>query len=225
MKYFALTMMLAVAAPLFAAEPNTLTDAEKKDGWKLLFDGKSLDGWNSWKTKKPLAAGVWKVKDGALALTGRGGGDVYTADAFENYDLRLEWKTTGNSGILIRVNPKAGGPIYGVAPEVQIERKAGQGKHDPGALYDIYANEVETTVKADGWNQVRIRIADGEGTHWLNGKKLYSYKIGSDKWNKAIARSKWKKAKNYAETANGHIGFQDHGAKVQFRNVKIKEIK
>jgi hypothetical protein len=224
MKYLALTLVLAISSPLFAEEANSLSDAEKKAGWKLLFDGKTVKGWNSWKTKKPLEAGAWKAVNGELAITGRGGGDIYTADTFENFEFSVDWKTSGNSGILFRVNPKAGGPIYGVAPEIQVERKAGMGKHSPGALYDITANEVETVVNADGWNNFRMKLVNGEGTHWLNGKKLYSYKIGSDDWNKRIAGSKWRNAKGYAETANGHLGFQDHGAKVSFRNVKIRSI-
>ena len=94
---------------------NALTDEEKAAGWKLLFDGKTAAGWRSWNTKKPLELGKWVVADGALTL-GRGGGDIYTDEAFENFELELEWKTTGNSGILIRVNPAAGKAIYDVAP-------------------------------------------------------------------------------------------------------------
>lgn len=209
--------------PFVPAPLNALTAEEKADGWKLLFDGGTAKGWNSWKTKQPLELGSWVVKDGVLTLQ-KGGGDIYTTDAFENYELSLEWKTTGNSGILIRVDPNAGGPIYSVAPEMQIERKMGDSDTSTGALYDIISVEGEKVIHEDGWNHVKIRMVNGEGTHWFNGHKIYSYKIGSDDWNERIAGSKWKNKKGFAETAKGHIGLQDHGAAVSFRNIKIREL-
>lgn len=210
--------------PFVPATLNELTAEEKADGWKLLFDGETAKGWNSWRTKKPLELGNWAVENGALTLN-KGGGDIYTAEAFENYELSLEWKTTGNSGILIRVNPEAGGPIYAVAPEMQVERKLGKSDTSTGALYDIYPVEGEPTINGEGWNHVKIRMKDGEGTHWFNGHKVYTYKIGSDDWNSRIANSKWKNKQGFAETAKGHIGLQDHGATVSFRNIKIRELK
>jgi hypothetical protein len=181
-------------------------------------------GWCSWNTKKPLELGKWVVADGALTL-GRGGGDIYTEEAFENFELELEWKTTGNSGILIRVNPAAGKAIYDVAPEMQIERRTGDSKTAAAALYDIYSAEGEQLIHPDGWNKVRIRLVNGEGTHWFNGHQVYSYKIGSDDWNSRIQASKWKNSKGFAETAKGHIGLQDHGNGVSFRNIKIRPVK
>jgi|688.fasta_scaffold257824_2 hypothetical protein len=213
-----------VPAATSDASLNTLTDQEKAEGWKVLFDGKTAAGWYSWKTKQPLELGRWVVADGALTL-GPGGGDVYTEEAFENFELELEWKTAGNSGILIRVNPAAGGAIYGVAPEMQIERGMSGSKTAAAALYDIFPVQGEKLIHADGWNKVKIRLVDGEGTHWFNGHQVYSYKIGSDDWNSRIANSKWKNSKGFAETAKGHIGLQDHGAAVSFRNVKIRVLK
>ncbi len=207
--------------PFVPAPLNALTEEEEAEGWKLLFDGESAAGWNSWKTKQPLKLGQWVVENGVLTL-GRGGGDIYTAEAFENFELSLEWKTTGNSGILIRVNPELGGPIYRVAPEMQIERKMGDRKTSTAALYDLYAVEGKKVINPDGWNHVRIRMVDGEGTHWFNGHQVYSYKIGSDDWKTRIAKSKWRTSKGFGETTQGHIGLQDHGAKVSFRNIKIR---
>ena len=209
--------------PFVPAPPNTLTEQEKSDGWKLLFDGKTAQGWNNWRTKKPLALGKWTIADGVFSL-GKGGGDIYTSQAFENFELLLEWKTAGNSGILIRVDPEAGGAIYSVAPEMQIERKLGDSDTATAALYDIYPVQGKTTINADGWNMVRIRMLNGKGTHWFNGIKVYSYQIGSADWNKRIASSKWRNKTGFAETAKGHIGLQDHGAKVSFRNIKIRAI-
>ena len=207
----------------FLAAPNQLTEKERSEGWKLLFDGKTAGGWNSWRGKKPLQLDKWLVEDGALTLN-RGGGDIYTAEAFENFELLMEWKTTGNSGIMIRVNPQAGGAIYSVAPEMQVNRGMGKSKTSTAALYSIYAVEGEPEYRPEGWNEVRIRMVDGQGTHWFNGKQVYSYKIGSDDWKERIANSKWKNSKGFGETAKGHIGLQDHGAKVSFRNIKIRVV-
>lgn len=210
--------------PFVPAPLNALSKEEAAAGWKLLFDGETAKGWNSWRTKKPLELGKWIVDDGALTLE-QGGGDIYTTEAFENYELTLEWKTEGNSGILIRVDPSAGGAIYSVAPEMQIERTLGDRDTSTGALYDIYAVEGEPTIQSEGWNRVRIRMLDGTATHWFNGHKVYTYKIGSEDWNKRIAGSKWRNKDGFAETAKGHIGLQDHGAKVSFRNIKIRMLK
>ena len=204
---------------------NTLTEQEQKDGWRLLFNGKNLDGWMSWRNKQPLQDGAWTAQDGTLLLSGKGGGDVYTAEPFENYELSLEWKTKGNSGILIRVDPNSKGPIYGVAPEVQIERSGGNKSTSAGGLYALYDIEGEKVIHPNGWNHVRIRMQDGHAVHWFNGNKTYEYTIGSDDWNARLAKSKFKNAKGFGLTANGHIGLQDHGASVAFRNIKIRPLK
>ncbi|MEK6238325.1 MAG: DUF1080 domain-containing protein [Planctomycetales bacterium] len=214
--------LLSTAA--FAESPNSLTDKEKKEGWKLLFDGKTLKGWNAWQGRKPVEEGKWVVADGAMQLN-KGGGDIYTADAFENYELSLEWKTTGNSGLLLRVDPSSKGPIYGVAPEMQIERDKGTRSTSAGGLYALYDIEGEKVIHPQGWNHVRIRLVDGHGVHWLNGQKLYEYQIGSDDWNARVAKSKFKNNKGFGLTKKGHIGLQHHGAVVSFRNLKIRELK
>lgn len=219
-------LTLLAAATLHANEPNTLSDEERAAGWRLLFDGQTAANWSSWKTKKPLELGTWQVADGALTLAGKGAGDIYTTETFENYDMTLEWKTQGNSGILLRVDPSVAGPIYKVAPEMQIERSGGKGSTSAGGLYALYEIDCEgdKVIHPDGWNTVRIRIVGGHGTHWFNGKQVADYQIGSDDWNARVAKSKFKSWKGFGETANGHIGLQDHGAVVSFRNIKIRPL-
>lgn len=224
-KTIALTLALTVS-PLAFGEDNTLTKKEMKKGWKLLFDGSSVDGWKSWKTKKPLQPGAWVVEDGILKLAGKGGGDIYTSEPYENFVLTLDWKTKGNSGILFRVNPEAGGPIYKVAPEVQIERSKGKKSTDAGGLYALYpiAVDGEKKIDPDGWNSVKIRLVDGKGTHWFNGQKVAEYEIGSEDWKQKVAASKFADWEGFAETEKGHIGLQDHGAEVWFKNIKIRPV-
>jgi len=205
--------------------PNTLTEAEKEAGWELLFDGESLDGWMSWANRAPLRPGNWKAVDGSLALVKPGGGDIYTRRSFENFDLRLEWKSKGNSGIFLRVNPEVDGPIWHGAPEMQVLPIAGEGLNVVGSLYALYPATVKPKmIHPDGWNKVRIRMKNGHGTHWFNGHKLYEYQIGSDTWKKKVQDSKFADLENFAATARGHIGLQDHSNKIRFRNIKIKRL-
>jgi hypothetical protein len=222
---FASFTVLASSASGQDTPVNTLTEQEKADGWKLLFDGKTLDGWMSWRTKQPLEEGKWQVVDDALTLAERGGGDIYTAEPFENFEFSVEWKTTGNSGLFIRVDPTAKGAIYSVAPEVQIERSMGTGSTSAGGLYALYEIKGEKVLDPDGWNEYRIKMIDGHGVHSLNGNILYEYTIGSDDWKERVAKSKFKgKLEVFGMRAKGHIGFQDHGARVAFRNVKIRPL-
>ncbi|NNC88481.1 MAG: DUF1080 domain-containing protein [Akkermansiaceae bacterium] len=222
-----IALLLALAPLAFGGEPNTLTEAEKKEGWKLLFDGKTTKGWKSWKTKKKLETGAWVIEDGALVLKGKGAGDIYTAKKYENFDFSVDFKTKGNSGVLFRVDPEVPGPIYKVAPEVQIERSTGKKSTDAGGLYALYeiACEGDKPMKPDGWNTIRIRLENNKGTHWFNGVKVAEYEIGSEDWKKRVAESKFKDWKGFAETAKGHIGLQDHGAEVAFRNIKMRVLK
>ncbi|MDD7985319.1 DUF1080 domain-containing protein [Lentisphaera marina] len=202
---------------------NRLSDAEKKDGWELLFDGKTTKNWHNWKTKKPLKEDKWVVEDGTLLLKEKGH-DIYTSQAYENYELVLEWKTTGNSGIFLRVNPALEGPIWKVAPEMQIENTPGNKNKSAAGLFNLYNIEGEKVLHVNDWNHVRIRMQDGKATHWFNGKKVYEYEIGSADWNKRVAKSKFKDTKAYGQTAKGHIGLQDHGAVVAFKNIKIRNL-
>ena len=231
---FFLSMLLGITL-LFGAElsaqqsqnaPNTLTQKEKQNGWQLLFDGTSLNGWKSWDTKKPLQPGKWQVKNGTLALTEPGGGDIYTARSFEDFVFKIQFRTTGNSGIFFRVNPDYDGPIWHYAPEIQVlpDGPGKTGTHDAGALYDIYplpGNRKK--INPNGWNQVVIRVDDNRYTHWFNGQKVAQVKIGGKEWTKRIKNSKFS-LKKYGQKEDGHFGVQDHNHEVQYRNIKVKPL-
>ena len=123
-------------------EANTRSDKEKAEGWVLLFDGKTTDGWLRWGSHKPLdEKSKWQVIDNSLSLTGKGGGDIYTKEAFENYELVLEWKSQGNSGIFVRVDPSHKGAIWNKAPEMQVNRENNPKQlksTSAGGLYQLY---------------------------------------------------------------------------------------
>ena len=210
---------------IFAAEMNTLSQEQKNQGWKLLFDGKSTDGWVNYQSDKlnPL----WVVEDGCLKLLKKGGGHMHSTTSYKDFELKLQWKisTGGNSGIFLRVSPKGASG----SPEMQIldNEKNGNGK-DPktsaGALYGIIAAP-EGAVKAQGeWNQVHI-IAKGKSyKFFLNGVKTADFTIDSEEFNKLKNQGKMAKKKSYGSNTEGHIGLQDHGKEVCFRNIMIKEL-
>ncbi|HEV2671886.1 MAG TPA: DUF1080 domain-containing protein [Gemmatimonadales bacterium] len=204
---------------------NTLTDAEQTAGWRLLFDGQTTAGWRNY-GKKTISDG-WKVQDGALTRTGAGG-DIITNDEFGNFELSLEWKIEpgGNSGIFYRASEDSD-EIYWNAPEVQVldDAKHPDGQNrltSAGAAYDLYAAPAGIVKPANEWNAVRI-IANGNHIeHWMNGVKLVEYEIGSRDWDSKVAGSKFAPHKKFGRNPQGHIGLQDHGNIVAFRNIKIR---
>lgn len=219
---------LALSGSLCAAEPNTLTAAEKSGGWKLLFDGKSLAGWRGYKTEAPAG---WTVQGGALALAAGRKGDLVTMQPFQNFELSLEWKISegGNSGIMYRVAlGEASAPRSG--PEYQLldNSKAKDNKvmtHHAGALYDLVAPPKDATRAVGQWNEARIRVQGWKVEHWLNGVKTAEADLASPAGKALIQGSKFKTWTTFASQSRGHIVLQDHGDVVSFRSVKIRELK
>jgi hypothetical protein len=224
-------LMLTVAAsPLFAAEPNTLTAAEKSAGWKLLFDGKSLNGWRGYKTE---AVGEgWKIQDGAVVLTAAKAGDLMTAEQFGDFELAFEWKIAeaGNSGVIYRVG-LGETASYRTGPEYQVldNQKAKDnklGNHLAGSLYDIGPEAPRDLPKPVGqWNSSRLIVRGWKVEHWLNGVKVVALDLASPEGKAAIAASKFKDWPKFASLSRGHIALQDHGDVVSYRSIKIRELK
>jgi hypothetical protein len=227
---FALLALALVASPLFAAEPNTLTAKEKSSGWKLLFDGKSLDGWRGYKTTE-IGAG-WKVQDGTLTLTAAKAGDLLTAQEFADFELSFEWKISsgGNSGVIYRAG-LGESASYRTGPEYQVldniaAKDNKLGNHLAGSLYDIGAEAPRDLVKPVGeWNTSRLIVRGWKVEHWLNGKKVIAIDLASPEGKAAIAQSKFKDWPKFASLAKGHIALQDHGDVVSYRSIKIRELK
>lgn len=220
--------------------PNTLTTAEKAAGWKLLFDGKTTDGWRNF--NKETIGESWVVKDGALMLNSqpkegggwqaKDGGDIITEDEYENYELRIDWKINncGNSGIIYNVvEDEKYDAVWQTGPEMQVldntcHPDAKIETHRAGDLYDMIAVKYETVRPAGEWNQARLIINNGKTEHWLNGKKLVEFEMFTDEWTKMIANSKFKDMPDFGKAKKGHIALQDHGDRVWFRNIKIREL-
>jgi hypothetical protein len=213
------------------AAPNTLTAAEKKAGWKLLFDGKSTKGWRGYNKKEAPAS--WKVIDGVLTfdkVEGQGG-DLLTEEQYESFELAIDWKISpkGNSGVMYHVQETEKSP-YMTGPEMQVLDNGGHadGKNpltSAGSGYALYPPSKDVTRPVGEWNSARLLIDNGKAEHWLNGEKIVTYDKGSDEWKAKVAESKFKAWANFGVPTKGHIDLQDHGNKVEFRNIKIRIIR
>ena len=213
---------------------NTLSAKEKKEGWTLLFDGKSTSGWKTFSTDNPGA--VWKVSNGELYLdksVKEGRGDLITEKEYQDYELSLEWKidACGNSGIIFNVvedtKYKA---TYLTGPEMQVldntcHPDAKIIKHRAGDLYDLISSSKETVKPAGEWNHAQIISKNGKMEFWLNGTKAVEFIMHTPQWDEMVANSKFKTMPDFGKALKGHIALQDHGDQVWFRNIKIKELK
>ena len=211
---------------------NTLSEKEKKEGWRLLFNGKNLDGWRTFQGREITG---WKVIDGVLYNSGVGsdhGGDIITREKFQNFELELEWKIApqSNSGIFYHVNEKIGTAIYESGPEYQLIDDKGwpdklRDDQYSGANYGMHAPKNAIVKDVNDWNQARIVVNGAHVQHYLNGVKVVDYYLWDDDWMQLKEKGKWKDYPYYGMALKGPIGLQDHGGLAQFRNIKIKVIK
>ncbi len=218
---------LALTVTNARAADNELTEEEKAAGWQLLFDGQSLDHWRGY--KKEQAPEGWVAQDGTLARI-KGGGDIITKEKYSSFELQLEWKISegGNSGIFYRAI-EGKGAIYQSAPEMQVldNKKHGDGKNpktSAGANYALIACPKDVSKPAGEWNAVKLIVKGNHVEHWLNGEQMVSYELGSPEWQELVKNSKFKNWPDYGKADSGHIGLQDHGNLVWFRNIKIRPL-
>jgi len=229
-----LSSLISLSVLLGGPAKKAEKDNENKKGWISLFDGKTTKGWHSY--GKTATGEAWKVTDGTLHLEpgkGLSAGDIVTDESFEDFDLKLEWKISknGNSGIIffIQDEPKKYDYIWYTGPEMQVLDNDGHPdgkivKHRAGNLYDLIEGK-EGVVKAVGeWNQVEIISKKGNLDLIMNGVTVVSTKLGDDNWKNLIAGSKFKTKPDFGKVFNGHIGLQDHGNEVWFRDIKIKKL-
>jgi hypothetical protein len=221
--------------------PNTLTDAEKTEGWQLLFDGKTSTGWRGY-NKKTFPEKGWEVVDGSLHCIGSGtgeagnGGDVISEQKYKDFEFSLEWKISkgGNSGIFILAQEKAKQPIWKSAPEMQIldndnhpDAKLGEnGNRKAGSLYDLIPANPQNAKPVGEWNKVRILVYQGTVVFYQNDAKVLEFHLWTQDWDDMINKSKFKGWEDFINTGGpdkkGYLGLQDHGNDVWFRNIKIK---
>ncbi|MFT4093743.1 MAG: DUF1080 domain-containing protein [Niabella sp.] len=224
------------AAPAPAAL-NVLTSQEKAAGWQLLFDGTSTDGWHTYGSKTIGTA--WKVANGELYVDNnkdgesKSGGDIITDKEYSNFELQIDWKIdkAGNSGICFYIHEDKNkyNWMWGTGPEIQIVDNEGHPdgrifKHQAGDLYDLMPAQSHAEHPPLEWNHYLVRSQNGKLDVYLNDVHVISTTLWDDNWRNMIANSKFKNAPDFGTYRTGHIGLQDHGNNVWFRNIKIKEL-
>ena len=230
-----------------AIGPNELTASEKSGGWRLLFDGKTFKGWRGLGSDS-VPTSHWKIANGAIEEIASGkvpkmpdgqpahGADLMTADTFGDFELAFQWKVTpgGNSGLKYNVseefslknasNHAALGFEYQVLDDSLAEDNK-PGSHQAGALYDLVAPNDRKKLKPVGqWNSSRLVFRGNHGEHWLNGAKVLEFELGTARMDSALAVSKYRSIKGFADRRKGHIILQDHGDETYYRAIKIREI-
>lgn len=224
--------VLSISLP--AQKLNSLSKQEKKEGWQLLFDGRSTYGWHKF-GGGPVGNG-WKVSEGTIFYdpSANDGGDIVTDQEFENFNLKLQWKVSkgANSGIMFYVNedtskykaPWQTGPEMQVLDNIDAEDKTNP-KHLAGTLYDLIGTTADSKPKPVGeWNQAEIRCLHGKLDMYLNGVHIVSTVLWNDNWKKMVANSKFRTMPGFGTYKKGHIDLQDHGHEVWFRNIKIRKL-
>jgi hypothetical protein len=206
---------------------NRLSGEEETAGWRLLFDGKSLDQWRSY-GEDELDSG-WAVENGCLAKVGLAG-DIITREQFGNFELKLEWRISqaGNSGIFIR-GDESGGSIHHTGFEMQVLDNAGHSdakdpSHRAGAYYDMIEPDHDTSQPVGYWNRVHIIARGPDVEFWLNERQTAAFTQGSPEWQALYENSKFVDRPRYGSLMKGHIGLQDHWDKVWYRNIRILEL-
>jgi hypothetical protein len=210
---------------------NHLTEVEKAEGWQLLFDGETTGLWRAYQ-KETFPNGGWEVNNGELHVQ-KGGGDIITKEQFGNFDLKMDFllSDTANSGIFYLAIEEPEMAIWQNCPEYQIldnqtyiDMNGDMSTHLTAENYDLQSAPEDYTNPVGEWNTARIIHNNGHVEHWLNGKKTVEYDIGSEEWESLVKKSKFADYPKYGRAKKGHIGLQDHGHLVKFRNLKIKKL-
>lgn len=254
LKLFTLMISLVVSAALLNAcgqagqreevaeevPMNTLSQEEKDQGFILMFDGKSFDGWRGYNQPAFPEAG-WVIQDGTLMVQGAGtgeaggqGGDIIYDRKFQDFHLKLEWKVSsgGNSGIFYLAQEIEGEPVWKSAPEMQIlcnerhiDAQLGvDGNRKAGSLYDLIPADPQNANPTGEWNTAEVLVYRGTVVHRQNGEVVLEYHLGTPDWNRMIENSKFRDFPEFGIYRPGFISLQDHGDDVWFRNLRIREL-
>ena len=235
---FATSSAVSQKAKKEKEEPNTLTAKEVAKGWKLLFDGKTMNGWRG-AYMDSLPKKGWEVRKGMLIVKESGGGeasfggDIVTNDEYSNFELTADFKLTdgANSGIkyfVIEAQPKTPGSAKGLEYQILDDAKHPDaklginGNRTCASLYDLIPAAKKKMKPIGKWNEAKILVKGKHVEHWLNGKKVLQYERGGKEFLVHKAESKFKDIPDFGEYQKGHILIQDHGNQVFYRNIKIR---
>ncbi len=228
--FFALLASVCLVAPALAAD-NQLTAAEKSAGWKLLFDGATFNGWRGYKAKTMPEAG-WEIKNGELRTVAKvKGKEIITEQKFTDYELSWEWRVGegGNNGIKYFVTEERSG-APGHEYQMIDDQKHPDGKmgrhRQTASFYDVLPPAADTPSRPGGqWNTSRILVRGNHVEHWLNGKQVLVYELGSEEVKAGLAKSKFKGYPDFGTKITGHIMLTYHNDECAYRNIKLRELK
>ena len=219
------TIPLALASPTETTAPNTLSAAEKAAGWELLFDGKAATSWRSF-GKPTFPESGWEVQDGWLVKKGgQKPGNLVSRDEYTDYEFSWEWRMAqgGNNGVKYFVDEQRGK----LGHEYQMLSNPG-GKVNKGATAGFYAvlapRDLPAIKVAPASNHSRISVLGNRVKHWLNGKLVLEYTLGSEEVLANVALSKFKKVPAFGKKVTGRLMLTDHGSECAFRNLKIRRL-
>lgn len=222
--------ILAYTAVASTAD-NTLTALEAKQGWQLLYDGKTTEKWHKFGTSGPVGS-AWKSVDGQIVFTpGSGeGGDIMTGEDYTSFELKLDWKIAprGNSGIFFHVDPKLeGAPHSGLEMQILDDAGHADGRSimtSAGSAYTMYPGVKAFIRPAEQWNSFRLKVNKGKVQHYANGNFVLEYQLGSTDWENRLSQSWLRALSHYGRKGTGRIALQDHGDLVRFKNIKIRRL-
>jgi len=210
-------------------------ESKSSDEWITLFDGTSFDSWKGY--LKDGMPSEWTIENGAMAFNpDKGGANIITKEKFTNFELSIEWKISegGNSGIFYGVfEDEKFKEAYQTGPEIQIldnerhpDAKANPKYHQAGALYDMVQPSQDVCNLAGEWNAVLLKInhKTNQGSVTLNGSVIAEFPVNGSAWDNMVDNSKFKGWEGFGKYKTGHIGLQDHGDKVWYRNIKVKKL-
>lgn len=230
------------------AATSELTPAERSAGWTMLFDGRSFDGWRGL-GQATVPARHWTIENGTIRKIASGsvavqadgqpseGGDLMSVGTWRDFELAWDWKISvgGNSGVKYNVSEELSTAVApphaakGFEYQMLDDARHSDGKqaiHRTAALYDLVPAPDDKPVRPVGeWNHSVIRLVGNHGEHWLNGRKVVEYDLGSPEMTAALARSKYAPWRWFAERRAGHIVLQDHGDEAFFRDIRIRELR
>lgn len=217
----------------YQQKENTLTQSEKKSGWKLLFDGTTLNGWRMYQNK---ATKCWGVKNGEIYCKESDHkkneirADLITTEQYDNFELSVDWKIApeSNSGILYHVTeqyekPYLSGPEYQIIDDIGFPQKL-EDWQMTGSDYAMYTTHTRPTNPVGQYNTSRIIVKGAHREYWLNNVKVVDFEAWTSDWNERKSKSKWKDAPGYGLAKTGFICLQDHGGGVWFKNIKIRKL-
>lgn len=226
-RYLGIAVCMNLSCNPTSQQGTQVAETNATGEWIELIGETPGEHWHSY--LKDTVTG-WQVNEGILSTSGKNG-DLVTNDTFGNFELEVEWKINqgGNSGIFYYVveEPKYK-RMYETGPEFQIIDDEGYPQQltdaqKVGSLSDVMAPSIAAANPPGSWNHTRIVVNDNHAAHWLNGKQILSYELGTPQWDEMVAASKFAEL-DYGKTRTGRIGLQDHGGEVFFRNIRVRPL-